>query len=131
MHFLFFSSVILATFTGYGQTNLNKIARKKTAEPIIINAISHDSLQSSFVIWIKNSVPAHYHKDHTETIYVLEGKGEMRIGTTRFSIKKGDFFVIKPNMVHEVLKITSRKPLKVLSTQAPYFDGSDRIWINP
>jgi quercetin dioxygenase-like cupin family protein len=131
MNYLLFSAAIVLSFSGFGQTNLNKIAPNKTDEAISIETISHDSLQSSFVIWIKKSVPAHYHKDHTETIYVLGGKGIMKIGATLFSIKKGDFCVIKPNMVHEVLKVTSKKPLKVLSTQAPYFDGSDRIWINP
>ena len=72
----------MLSFSGFGQTNLNKIAPNKTDEAISIEAISHDSLQSSFVIWIKKSVPAHYHKDHTETIYVLGGKGIMKIGAT-------------------------------------------------
>lgn len=123
--------VSLCTLLCYGQTNLVDIKPDREYENILIKEISKDSLQSNFVIWIKHSVPAHYHHEHTETIYVLEGKGEMSIGATSLVIKPGDFIVIAPNTIHSVTKVKGKKPLKVLSTQAPLFEGNDRIFVKP
>jgi mannose-6-phosphate isomerase-like protein (cupin superfamily) len=58
---------------------------------------------------------------------VLEGKAEMTLNDKTFSIKKGDVIFIPKNSFHSV-KTTSKIPLKVLSIQAPYFDGKDRVF---
>jgi quercetin dioxygenase-like cupin family protein len=124
---LFFLTALLC----YGQTNLADIKPDRAYENILINEISKDSLQSNFVIWVKHSVPAHYHREHTESIYVIEGKGEMALGDKTLSLKPGDFIVIEPNTIHSVTKVKGKRPLKVLSTQAPFFDGSDRMIVKP
>lgn len=82
---------------------------------------------SSFVIFIKKEVKAHKHLTHAEHVIVLEGKAEMTLNDKTFSIKKGDIIFIPNNSFHSV-KTTSKIPLKVLSIQAPYFDGKDRIF---
>lgn len=87
-----------------------------------------DQNASIFVIYIKNHVPKHYHKTHTETVIVLEGKGEMYLGGEVFNIKKGDQMVIPPNTHHSVV-VKSKKPLKVVSIQAPKFENKDRFWV--
>jgi mannose-6-phosphate isomerase-like protein (cupin superfamily) len=90
-------------------------------------AIYHDSLTSHFAIWVKLKVKEHKHEYHTEQIIVLEGKGEFKLADSTFTIKKGDIIIVPQNTYHAV-ETSSKKPLKVISIQAPYFDGSDRVF---
>lgn len=94
---------------------------------ILVEKLYSDENASSFVIWVKNSVKTHKHKTHTETLYVINGKGKMKVGKKKYKISKGDFLVIPKNTFHEV-KVTSKTPLKVISIQAPEFLGEDRIF---
>lgn len=91
--------------------------------------VQEDSLQSTFIIWVKKAVKEHYHAEHTENIVVLEGKAEMKLGDSVFVIQKGDYLNVPKGTPHAVLSVLSKKPLKVLSIQSPYFDGKDRIFI--
>lgn len=95
-------------------------------ENIHIRQIYSDSLSSSFVIWIKQEVKPHYHAFHTESIYIIEGSGDMRIGATIYKVEAGNFFCIPAGTIHGV-KTLSEVPLKVLSVQSPEFKGADRI----
>ena len=70
----------------------------------------------------------HKHEWHTEQVYILEGTATMRLGDSWFDIKANDYIVIPQNTLHAV-KVTSSTPLKVMSIQSPYFDGSDRVMI--
>lgn len=87
-----------------------------------------DSLVSSFVIWIKKEVKPHKHFAHSEHVYVLEGEAEMKSGSETFIIKPGDMVFIPKNTVHSLI-VKSAVPIKVLSIQAPEFDGKDRIMV--
>ncbi len=102
-----------------------------TAPPKYDNIYSRplytDSLASSFVIFIKNEVKEHKHIHHAEHITVLEGEAVMKVDGNSFKIKKGDVIFVPKNAWHYV-KVTSKIPLKVLSIQAPNFDGKDRIF---
>ena len=95
-------------------------------EPIKVQKIGGDTLTTSFVISIKQGVKKHLHREHSETIYVIEGEGEMLLGEDIIRIKKGDYIFIPKNTPHKV-GVTSAIPLKVLSIQAPNFDGKDRL----
>ena len=94
---------------------------------IHVKRISSDSLSSTFAIWIKLKVKMHKHINHTEHVYVLEGKGNFTIGDKSKSIKKGDFITIPRNTWHGV-EVASEIPLKVISVQSPEFKGLDRIY---
>ena len=85
-----------------------------------------DSLVTTFEIWVKKEVPLHKHEFHTEQVIVLEGEGNMRLGDEWKIIKPGDLIIIPVGTLHQVI-VTSSIPLKVLSVQAPEFDGSDRV----
>ena len=87
-----------------------------------------DSLASSFLIVIKKEVKALKHLKHSEHVVVLEGSGQMQLGDKQIEIKKGDVIFIPKNTVHAV-KTTGKIPLKVVSVQAPNFDGKDRVFI--
>ena len=95
-------------------------------ENIYLRKLNSDSLVSSFVIFIKKEVKAHKHITHSEHVYLLDGTGEMTVGGKTFLIKKGDMIFIPKNTFHS-LKVTSATPVKVLSVQAPLFDGKDRV----
>ena len=114
---------------GQNTTELKDISPDKGFDNVYSKKITDDSLQSSFIIWVKKDVLEHYHKTHTENIYVLEGKAKMTINGQNLIIKKGDFLNIPMGTKHAVIKVLSRKPLKVLSIQSPQFDGTDRIII--
>jgi mannose-6-phosphate isomerase-like protein (cupin superfamily) len=61
---------------------------------------------------------------------VIEGEGKMQLGEKIKEIKKGDFIFIPKNTYHSV-NTTSNNELKVISIQAPYFDGKDRFFKKP
>ncbi len=97
-------------------------------ENIYVRKVFSDSLASSFVIIIKKEVKPHKHVEHTEHVYVLEGKGDMTVGNKSLQIQKGDIIFIPKNIVHS-LKVLSSSPVKVLSVQSPMFDGKDRVMV--
>lgn len=107
--------------------NVEEMQPKEAFDNILVEKLSSDSLSSSFVIWVKESVSSHKHALHTESLYVIEGEGEMIIGDEARSISAGSYLVIPPATFHSV-KVTSEKPLKVISVQAPEFLGRDRIF---
>ena len=93
---------------------------------IHVQKIAGDSLVSTFVIFIKENVPLHKHQHHSENVLILEGEGLMTLGAITKEIKAGDIIFIPANTFHEV-KVTSEKPLKLISIQSPKFDGTDRV----
>ena len=119
-----------AIFSVNSQTviNLDTFSIPAKTENIYNKSLFGDSLVSSFCIIIKNEVKSHKHEFHSEHVLVIDGEGQMHLGDKVFKIKKGDLVFIPKNTVHSV-KTTSKQPLKVISIQAPLFDGKDRIII--
>ena len=95
---------------------------------VYVKPIHTDSLQSTFMIWVKKEVKPHFHQYHTEYIQVVSGTGTMTLDDSTFVIKQGDAVIIPMGAIHSVIT-TSEKPLKVISVQAPKFDG-DRVWVH-
>ena len=95
-------------------------------KPVFVKNLSNDSLTSSFYIEIQHKVVKHKHLAHSESIYVIDGEANMFLGEKEFVVRKGDFVFIPKNTPHSV-KVISNVPLKVLSVQAPFFDGKDRV----
>ena len=95
---------------------------------VFVKPLTSDSLASSYVIFIKKEVKKHKHVFHTENVYVLDGEGELLLGDKMMRIKKGDIIFIPKNTIH-ALKVTSAMPVKIISIQAPYFDGKDRVFM--
>lgn len=115
---------------GFGQNHFSTdtVGLKTLSDNLYNKPAFNDSLASSFVIVIKKEVKAHKHLHHAEHIVVLEGQGQMIIGEKKLTINKGEIVFIPKNTVHSV-KSTGNIPLKVVSVQAPYFDGKDRVFI--
>jgi quercetin dioxygenase-like cupin family protein len=93
-----------------------------------VTPLHSDSLASSFLICIHTGVKPHLHRAHTEHVLVLEGSGDMMLDGTRRSVKAGDVIVIPAGTVHSAVA-SGDAPLRVLSIQSPFFDGSDRLMI--
>ena|SRR3990167_9068386 len=123
---LAFSSVFCCMAQNSQQTDTVKPPAEY--ENIYIRTLYHDSLVSSFLIFVKKEVKLHKHATHAEHVYVLEGEGEMNLGGNNIKVKKGSIVFIPADTIHS-LKVTSKKPMKVLSFQAPHFDGKDRIMV--
>ena len=124
----FFLLFCTATLLCKAQTSqsLDTVKSYGDYENIYLRKLNSDSLVSSFVIFIKKEVKAHKHATHSEHIYFLEGEGEMTVDEKKFKIKKGDMVFIPKGTIHS-LKVMSSSPVKVLSVQAPMFDGKDRV----
>jgi len=121
-------SLFLICCVSYSQNyqSLDTIKAYGDYENIYSRKLYSDSLVSSFVIFIKKEVKAHKHISHSEHVYVLDGEGEMMVGTKTIKVKKGDMIFIPKGTMHS-LKVTSSTPVKVISVQAPVFDGKDRV----
>ena len=121
------SLILIAAFS-FSQLipNLTKYHPSVDYDNIHVQKIADNTHQTTFLIWIKTAVALHKHNDHTENVYILEGKGEFTLGDTIYNISSGDYFNIPSGTPHGVT-VTSKKPMKVLSIQSPQFDGSDRI----
>ena len=127
-------SFILIFFIGFGLqaqviSNVDTMQVHEFYDNVFIKKLNSDKNSSTFLIFIKKEVKLHKHLTHSETIYIVEGTGEMTLGDKRLLIQKGDVLFIPENTPHAV-KVTSLKPLKVISIQAPEFDGKDRLFLD-
>lgn len=124
-----FTLILCSQLYGQTESQLKEIQPHAEYENIHVQKLNSDSAQTSFVIWIKKAVKAHYHAFHTENIYVIEGKAEMTLNDNTFIVRKGDYLNIPKGSIHSVTKVYGKKPLKVLSIQSPEFKGKDRIFV--
>jgi mannose-6-phosphate isomerase-like protein (cupin superfamily) len=127
---LSFVLTFLSGFSLYAQSSINvdTVQIRESYENVLIKKLNSDKNASTFLIFIKKEVKLHKHRTHSETIIVLEGTGIMNLGDKRFEVKKGDVIFVPENTPHSV-SVTSDIPLKVLSNQAPEFDGTDRVFV--
>lgn len=123
--------ILLLPIFGFCQNHrsIQSIEPEVTYDNLHVLALNSDSLSSSFLIWVKKSVKKHLHQYHTEHVYIIDGFGLMLLGTDTLQIKEGDYIVIEPNTPHAVW-VKSAQPLKALSIQSPFFDGSDRLFVD-
>jgi len=105
--------------------NLDTLVAQGDVDKLSVTQLGSDKHASEFLISIKEQVPLHIHKYHTEIIYILDGKGDMTINDKIIKIKKGDYIRVPENTKHGV-KVTSSNPLKVLSVQTPEYNGLDK-----
>lgn len=110
------------------QLSTDTISAPATTENVYSKPLYSDSLSSSFLIIVKHDVKLHKHEFHSEQVYVISGEADMMLGDKIIHIKAGDMVFIPKGTPHSA-KVTSAEPLKIISVQAPYFDGKDRVII--
>lgn len=125
--FIFILASVLCTSLSAQVTSTDTI-KSPTPDKNYSKALYSDSLSSSFLIIIPKEVKPHYHVAHTEQVVVLSGEADMILGEQNIHIKAGDVIFIPKGTKHSVT-VTSAEPLKIISVQAPIFDGSDRVMI--
>jgi mannose-6-phosphate isomerase-like protein (cupin superfamily) len=129
MKSIFFTFLLISGFFASAQHfPEGSVTPENNKKNINVKNLYGDSLQSGFLIWVRNEVKAHRHNAHSEVVVVLKGRAMMTLNGKRFKIRKGDIVCIPKGAIHSV-KTLSKKPLQVLSVQSPYFDGSDREWV--
>ncbi|MGL4598672.1 MAG: cupin domain-containing protein [Bacteroidia bacterium] len=118
-----------ATAQNTTHQSLDTITVPTQVENVYNRPLYHDSAVSSFVLVIYKEVKKHKHEHHAEHVYIISGEADMLLGDSTIHIRAGDLIFIPANMPHAV-RVTSKEPLKVLSIQAPYFDGKDRVMLD-
>lgn len=71
----------------------------------------------------KRAVPFHNHHVNEEMFFVLEGEGEVRIGSQTLPIKKGDFICCPPGgpeLAHQIVN-TSQSELRYLAVSTKHY----------
>ena len=124
--------LLLTCTLASAQSGYHHAARKlqptEAFDNVHVQKLFSDPHATGFVIWIKKAVPLHKHAAHSETVTILEGKAQMRLGDQNFPVAKGDIIFIPEGTPHSVQ--VNGGILKVLSVQAPEFDGTDRILLD-
>ena len=78
--------------------------------------------RSNFAVVKFNSgedFPAHYHEIMEENFYILEGKIDIYVNGSKYTLSKGQFMHIEPGEVHYV-RNAYEEPIIMVSTLAPY-----------
>ena len=87
--YFFLISAIAISFETIGQQVVDTdTLHSEPSENIQVFPLYSDSLYSSFIITVEDSVALHYHEYHTEQIFVIEGEGEMKLGDEYLSISE-------------------------------------------
>ena len=66
----------------------------------------------------KRAFPFHNHRVNEEMFFVLEGKGEIRIGAARYAIRQGDVIACPaggPETAHQIINTAADGDLKYLA----------------
>jgi mannose-6-phosphate isomerase-like protein (cupin superfamily) len=120
-----------AVVTNYAQAQVvvyeNDLITPKDLHNIGTKEVGSDSLSTGNIVWITTELLPHMHTKHSEYAYIIDGEADMQLGDKFFKVKNGDIVFIPKGTVHAV-KVTSKRPLKVFAVQAPYSDGTDRLY---
>lgn len=86
--------------------------------------IAESAGQVSFhVVDIKLDAQKHYHKNHTEIYYILEGEGFLELDDEKLPVSPGKSILIKPGCRHRALG-----EIKVINVSLPAFDAADEYF---
>ena len=127
MRLLFVCIALFCFGTVHAQVSHSDDFSAEDYDNIKVEKIQGDSLASSFMIWVKDTVKTHKHERHSEHVYVLEGQGTFYLHNQKYEVGPGDVIFIPHNTWHAV-KVVSKEPMKVISVQSPGFYGKDRIF---
>ncbi len=81
---------------------------------------SSDGQVSFHVVDIKKDARKHYHKNHVEIYYILEGTGFLEVDEEKIPVKPGVSVLIRESCRHRALG-----DLKIVNVSLPVFDPRD------
>jgi len=73
---------------------------------------------------------AHYHARTEEIYYVLQGRGEMRIGSEARMVGPGDAVAIPPGAPHQITNSSATEELVFLCCCAPAYTHEDTVMVD-
>ena len=130
-------NIVLLIFLINNSTAQEFISSTDKIEPIneeydniSITKLSTNTDATTFAIWIKKKVKIHKHINHTEHVYIKQGKGKFQLADSLYNVKTGDLIIVPKNTWHGVV-VESKNPMKVISIQSPEFFGKDRVFKKP
>lgn len=83
---------------------------------------------SASLVQVRTRVRAHLHRDHEETVVVLEGRGIFVLGERGYPVRSGSLIIIPRGAVHSY---EAQEPTVALSFFNPPFDNADRTFVEP
>jgi quercetin dioxygenase-like cupin family protein len=78
---------------------------------------------SIHIVDVKIDPEAHYHAEHTEIYYILEGQGFIELDGQRSAVKPGTAILIPPGVRHRTLG-----RIRMLNIPIPPFDAADELF---
>lgn len=93
--------------------------------PVVAPLFASPSV-SAQAISTATALPLHVHERHEETVYVVAGRGRMRMGEEWFEIGPGTLVHVPRGTPHAV---EPEGVLTGLSLFTPAFDGIDRLFL--
>lgn len=83
---------------------------------------------TAMLIQARGRLKPHVHRTHDEFLYVISGKGELKVGDEVKKIKSGDLIYVPAGTIHEGF---FEQAVSLLSVYSPEFDpeNPDREWI--
>ncbi len=72
-------------------------------------------------------LPAHLHRNHAETVYVVSGRGRMRVGDEWHDVTEGSLVHVPRGVVHALVP---HGLINAISFFSPAFDERDRIFLD-
>ena len=84
----------------------------------------HQSLAVSVIPPGKHSA-AHFHRDSSEILYILEGRGQLQVDGQSLEVKQGDTCLLEPGEVHSLYNTSDNLDLRLLAITAPPWRATD------
>jgi len=105
----------------------------KTAQPLQAGEASsaleilRGERVSAHLVQVRARIRPHFHRDHEELAYLIEGRGVLVSGERAYPVKAGCLMIIPRGVVHSY---EAREPTVVLSVFNPPFDPADRVFLD-
>lgn len=86
----------------------------------------HNERSSNVLVQVRDREPLHRHMDSDITVFMLRGKGEMRIGNETRPVKAGDVIHIERGVIHAYIN-RGPEPAAALVVYSPAPGPKDRV----
>lgn len=103
----------------------NPLPRK---ENIRVVPLSKGEQSHNLLVQVRDREPLHLHADSDITVFLLKGRGKMRLGDRQLPVKAGDAMHIPRGTIHAFIN-EGREPAAALVVYSPAPGPEDRVLI--
>ncbi len=103
-----------------------RLASRPVGDPSVVPLLTDAPRSSCAFVVIQGEVPPHVHEKSDETVYILEGEGDVLLDGEWRAVRAGQLIHVPMNVPHAYV---NRAPggSTVLSTYTPPFTAGDRV----